>query len=256
MLQIPLNNTVLQNHKLLAVPVNIIYRRQYERNKYRWAECVFLTQCGNKLTYTTCTPRHVIQSYDMVNFELPHPLTINLRSVPYKPADKSAILEVPDCTLETLNTFYNPNRPKYIKTDDLQTKIISINGRRANLEYINPQKFLDQLADMNFKAYPVLDHTEYQWFKQYDNGEIDYCDISNIYKIVTGQDFQDGRLRHQGNNAIISKINQLHRAASKHAILTKEFCNGTEYNLYHMPIAIFETPKQKVIWMGQAQKIK
>lgn len=257
MLTVPLNAAILQKHKSMARPVNIEYKTQYDRKKYRWAECVFLTQSGKTLTYTTCTPQYAIQSYNTVDFNLPYSLTINLQSVPYKLTDKNTILEVPDCTLETLKMFYNPNRPAYIKTDDLQTKVISVNGKRANLEYINPQRFLGQLADTIFKCTPGINHKHYQWFNRNSDEKIDYADMSKIYKIVTGSPvFEYEHLRYPGDTIILKRIDELHNAASKHAVITKEFYNGVETCMYEMPIAIFENDRQKVIWLGNSQKVK
>lgn len=257
MLTVPLNANVLEKHKSMARPVNIEYRTQHDRNKYRCAECVFLTQSGDKLTYTTCTPQYVIQSYNTVDFNLPHPLTINLQSVPYKLTDKNTILEVPDCTLETLKMFYNPNRPTYIKTEDLQTKVISIDGKRANLEYINPQRFLDRLDDMRINSIPGINHKHYQWYNRNSDDEINFTDISKIYKIVTGRPVFDLiYTKYTGDTYILKCIEELHNVASKHVVLTKELYNGVESCVYETPIAIFENEKQKVIWQGIPQKVK
>lgn len=260
MLTVPLNANVLEKHKSMARPVNVEYRTQYDRNRYRWAECVFLTQSGDKLTYTTYTPHYVIQSYNTVDFNLPHPLTINLQSVPYKLTNKDTILEVPDCTLETLKMFYNPNRPAYIKPEDLQTKVISIDGKRANLEYINPQKFMDRLDDIRINSIPGINHKHYQWYNRNSDDEIDFTDISKIYKIVTGSSvFEYEYLRHPeyiGDTYILKRIEELHNAASKHVALTKELYNGVESRVYEIPIAIFENEKQKVMWQGISQKVK
>ena len=83
MLKIPLNSEFLSKHKSVANHVNIKYKSKYDRNQFRYTECMFLTQEGNKLIYTTCPGVYAIKNWEEVDFVLPHPLAINLSSVPY-----------------------------------------------------------------------------------------------------------------------------------------------------------------------------
>ena len=90
--------------------------------------------------------------------------------------------------------------------------------------------------------------------------EIDFTDISKIYKIVTDSPvFEYEYLRcpeYIGDTSILKRIDELHNVASKHVVLTKELYNGVESRVYEIPIAIFENEKQKVIWQGISQKVK
>lgn len=260
MTTLKLNNSIVQAHKSIAIPVNLEYKSKYDRQKYRWQECMFLTQGKGVVTYTTCTPYCAIQNYQLTDHKLPNTLAINLQSVPYNTKDKEVILEIPKCTLETLNTFYDPNRPQYIRSDDLQTKIIAINGRRANVEYINPNTLMDSFNRMICEATqnPIYDYTKYNWFSREANGFINYALMSKIYKMVFGNSvFEYEYLRYPGDTTILKRIDELHSAVSRYGMLTRRTENDCgEYDTHQLPIAIFENNNRKIIWSGFAEKIR
>ena len=63
MLKIPLNSAILSQHKSAANNVNIKYKSKYDRKQFRHTECMFLTQDGNKLIYTTCPGVYAIRNW-------------------------------------------------------------------------------------------------------------------------------------------------------------------------------------------------
>ena len=68
MLKIPLNSEFLSKHKSVANNVNIKYKSKYDRKQFRHTECMFLTQDGNKLIYTTCPGVYAIRNWEEVDF--------------------------------------------------------------------------------------------------------------------------------------------------------------------------------------------
>ena len=213
-LKITLNSSWLRLHKSIATPVNFLFKSKHEREQHRYEECLFLTQSGNNLIYTTLTGRYAVQQWEAVDFDLPWPITINTATVPYKINSNRACLEIPSCTGSALETFYDTNRPAFIKDSDLQTKVIAIDGRRANIEFIKPYGRLDKLNQIikTVEENPFTDSNQYQWFTRDNGGKIDYCEISKIYKTVLGQDvFEYEYLRYPGDTIIMQRINELHK---------------------------------------------
>ena len=187
MLKIPLKTSWLRQHKMAARPVDIDFRSKYDRNAHRYEECLFLTQSGDRLVYTTCAERHAVQNWEVVDFQLPHPMAVNLSSVPYKLDGEYVWCEVPKCTMETNATFYDDARPKYIKDSDLQTNVVAINGKRANIEFIKPQRYVDGVTRIvqSATANPFYDHNQYQWFGRDADDKIDFYEISKIIRRLT-----------------------------------------------------------------------
>ena len=259
MLKIPLNSQIVSKHKSISIPVNIQFRSKDARDKNRYLECMFVTQSDNKLIYTTCTGHYALQNWEEVNFNLPQPLTINLSSVPYELKNKHTILEIPNCTMETINTFLDNARPKYIRTVDLKNKIIAFDDKRANIEFIHPDRFIEQFDKIINKAKqnPIHDYTQYDWYTHDDKNRIEYYDISKVYKAVFGQNvFEYEYLRYPGNTTILRRIDELHKAATTHGTIKRIVDNETEQNTLHVPVAIFENARQTVIWQGIGKHIK
>lgn len=256
MLKIPLNSAILSKHKSIADSVNAKYKSKYDRENFRHTECMFLTQNEGRLIYTTCPGARALKNWEEVDFILPYPLAINLSSVPYSLSESYSWLEIPDCTMESIKTFYDSSRPKYIKDSDLHTKVVAINNRRANVEFIDPKRF-DQNFDVCFKMVkenPLTDISKFEWFKRNSEDKIDYYDIDKIYRLVFGQhnafDYE------MSEQQILRSINQLHAKASTHGIVERSTHDGVEMKTYHFPFAIFEDANQKLMWQGFAQRVK
>ncbi len=259
MLTIPLNALFLTQLKSVVNPVNIMYRTKDERTRHRYEECAFLTQSKDKLFYTLCTRRFVIQKWENINFNLPYPLTVNLQSVPYKLSNKNAILEIPDCTQGTLNTFYDTARPQYIRDSDLHTCVVAINGKRANLEFINPQRFLNTFENIIkcAKQNPLHDWNQYKWFVRDTDGKIDCSEMGAIYKTVFGQNvFANEYFQYSGDKKILMHLDTLHQVADTHGIMTHNQHNGVETDTFYVPLAIFNQTNQIIIWQGIPTKAK
>ena len=258
-LKITLNSSWLRLHKSIATPVNFLFKSKHEREQHRYEECLFLTQSGNNLIYTTLTGRYAVQQWEAVDFDLPWPITINTASVPYKINSNRACLEIPSCTGSALETFYDTNRPAFIKDSDLQTKIIAIDGRRANIEFIKPYGRLDKLNQIikTVEGNPFTNPNQYQWFTRDNGGKIDYCEISKIYKTVLGQDvFEYEYLRYPGDTIIMQRINELHKAVDRYGTLERVVENGFDEIKYRLPIALFKKATQTVIWQGIPVRVK
>ena len=260
MLKIPLNSEFLSKHKSVANHVNIKYKSKYDRNQFRYTECMFLTQEGNKLIYTTCPGVYAIKNWEEVDFVLPHPLAINLSSVPYTLSEQYSWLEIPDCTMESIKTFYDASRPKYIKESDLKTNIVAINNRRANIEFINPEQIL-----RNFDKYiktakenPVTDESKYKWFMRDNNNKIIYHDINKVYRLIFKQNNMSdlGSQTEMTEQEILHKTNQLHNIANTLGVVKRTINNDCEKRTYHFPVALFETEQQIIFWQGVAQQVK
>ena len=260
MLKIPLNSAILSQHKSAANNVNIKYKSKYDRKQFRHTECMFLTQDGNKLIYTTCPGVYAIRNWEEVDFVLPHPLTINLSSVPYTLSEQYSWLEIPDCTMESIKTFYDASRPKYIKESDLQTNIIAINGQRANIEFINPERIIQ-----NFEKYiklvrtnPVTNKDQFEWFVRDNNNKIAYHDINKVHRLVFGQNntFDFGFQNEIKEQEILHQINQLHNTANTLGIVKRTIDNGSEEKTYLFPVALFEKERQIIFWQGCAKHVK
>lgn len=259
MLKIPLNAEILAKHKSISIPVNIQFRSKYARDENRYLECMFVTQSDNKLIYTTCPGHFAIQNWEEVNFNLPQPLTINLSSVPYEFRDKHTILEIPSCTMETINTFLDNARPKYIRNSDLKTKVIALDGKRANIEFIRPDRFIERFDKIihTVMENPILDHKQYDWYMRDDKNRIDYYNMSKVYKSVFGQNvFEYEYLRYPGDTTILRRIDELHKVATMHGVTKRVVDNGTEVNTFQIPVAIFESARQTVIWQGIGTHVK
>lgn len=260
MLKIPLNSEILSKHKSAVNNVNIKYKSKYDRQQFRHTECMFLTQDGNKLIYTTCPGMYAIQNWEEVDFDLPHPLTINLSSAPCILSEQYSWLEVPDCTMESIKTFYDASRPKYIKESDLQTNIIAINGHRANIEFINPKKILH-----NFEKYiniaktnPITNQDQYEWFVRDNNNKIIYHDINKVHRLVFKQNnmFDLGFQTEMREQEVLDQINQLHNIANTHGVVKRTINNDWDEKTYLFPVAIFEKERQIIFWQGCAKHIK
>lgn len=259
MLKIPLKTSFVMQHKSLARPVNIEFRSRYEREAHRYEECLFLTQLGNNMIYTTCTGGAAIQSWETVNFKLPCPLAINLASVPYKLSGDYAELEIPTCTMANVVAFCDKSRPKYIKESDLQTKVVAIDGGRAGLEMINPERFLNMFDNIvrDVRAYRIYNPVQYQWFVRDANNKIDHSIISKIYKIVMGRDvFEYEYLRYPGDKTIFGRIEELQRATDLYGLLKKSRNIDGDEQVFNLPVAVFKKAQQTVIWPGMMERVK
>ena len=261
MLKIPLNSEFLSKHKSVANNVNIKYKSKYDRKQFRHTECMFLTQNGNKLIYTTCPGVYAIKNWEEVDFVLPHPLTINLSSVPCTLSEQYSWVEIPDCTMESIKTFYDVSRPKYIKESDLQTNVIAINNKRANIEFINPERIIQNLDKyINIaKTNPITDKNQYEWFiRDKNNNKIIYYDISKVYHLVFGKKHtSDFGLQNEiKEQEILHQINQLHNNANTLGVVKRIINNNCEEKTYHFPVALFETDRQIIFWQGCAKHVK
>lgn len=259
MLDIPLKTSVVLQHKVLASPVNIEFRTKYERDAHRYEECLFLTQSDGRLIYTTCTGERAIQSWENVDFKLPYSLALNLSSVSYKLNGDYVHLEIPTCTLETIGTLYDKARPKYIRDSDLQTRIAAVNGKRVNMEMINPGRFVDKFDNIvqGVRANQISDPMQYQWFLRDADGKIDCSTIGKIYKIVLGRDvFEYEYVRYSGEKIILGRINDLHRVVDMYGVLERATTNGADEAVFNLPVAIFKKAQQTIIWPGIAQRVK
>lgn len=259
MVEIPLKTSWVRQHKLIAKPVNIEYSTKYERDAHRFEECMFLTQVGGRLVYTTCVGAYAVRNWEDVDFNLPHPLALNLASVPYKLTGDYVRLEIPNCTLMGVDAFYDKARPKYIKDSDLQTRVAAIDGKRVNLEYINPARFVERFDNIvqRVRENPIIDPTQYQWLRRDADGRIDYSDVSKVYKIVMGHDvFESYYLRFPGNWVIESHIDKLHSAVDMYGVMESRANDGVDEHVFRLPVAIFNKANQTVIWPGMGQKIR
>ena len=260
MLKIPLNSEILSKHKSAINNVNIKYKSKYDRIKFRHTECMFLTQDGNKLIYTTCPGVYAIQNWEQIDFVLPYPVAINLSSAPCVLSEQNSWLEIPDCTIESIKTFYDASRPKYIKESDLQTNIIAINNRRANIEFIKPERILQNLDKFikTAKANPITDKNQYEWFVRDSNNQIAYHDINKVHSLVFKQNnaFDLGFQTEMREQEILNQINQLHNAANTLGIVKHTTNNDWDEKTYHFPVAIFENQRQIIFWQGCAKHIK
>lgn len=242
-------------HKHAAIPVNIMYRNKYERNAYAYQGCVFLTQDADKLIYTTCARQHAIQSCETVDFNLPHPLCINLGNVSHQIKDKNVVLEIPTCTLETLHEFYNPNRPSFIRDSDLQTSVVAINGVRTKLAYINPEMFLAQFDDLvrQIKTHPISDWQEYKWFNRTAYDEIEYSNIVHMYEMVVGENpFGYRHMTYPGDAQILKVLHGLHASAKTHGEINVERGDMD----FRYAVALFEKQDQKILWQSIPKQIR
>lgn len=259
MVDIPLKASWLRQHKIIARSVNVEYRTKYEREAHRFEECLFLNQDGGRLVYTTCTGPCAVRNWENVDFKLSYPLALNLASVPYKLTGDYVRLEIPDCTLVGLDAFYDKSRPKYIKDSDLQTRVAAIDGKRVNLEYINPARFVERFDNIvkQVRENPIVDPKQYQWMGCDADGRINYSDVSKVYKVVMGHDaFESYYLRFPGNWVIQSHIDKLHSMVDMYGVMESRTNDGVDEHVFRLPVAIFNKANQTVIWPGMGQKIR
>jgi hypothetical protein len=162
--------------------------------------------------------------------------------------------------MESIKTFYDASRPKYIKESDLQTNIIAINGQRANIEFINPERIIQ-----NFEKYiklvrtnPVTNKDQFEWFVRDNNNKIAYHDINKVHRLVFGQNNAfDFRFQNEiKEQEILHQINQLHNTANTLGIVKRTIDNGNEEKTYLFPVVLFEKERQIIFWQGCAKHVK
>lgn len=262
MVSIQLNRDIFMQHMRMFTPVKYMFKDRYLRDKYKYKECLLLTQNEDTLIYTTVGETHALQSYEKVAFQIPYPIALNLDSVSCYKSGNQIVLEIPDCTLAGLRTFYDVNRPKYINDSDLKTSVVAINGRRANLEYINPTHLADQFDYIvsNAKINPITNWQDYQWFNRNYNGDIQWQNIDSVYKTVfyTDAGILPNTLEHPSESRVLKYLEQLQSAAKSFGALYRESHNNDtdELDKYKIPFALFQDNQQSVIWQGIPQKQK
>ena len=262
MLSITLNRDFFLKHKQLAVSVKYLYNNKYLRQKYKYKECLLLTQNKDILSYTTCGTTYALQSHEKVDFKLPYPIALNLINAQYEKCSEQIVLDIPDCTMTNLAAFYGDNRPKYIRDTDLQTSVVAINGKRTNIEYIKPEqlvaKFNQLIHDVTLK--PISNWRDYQWFDRNNGGEIIYQDMDKVYKTLFSTDYgiSSGMFDKPSELQILQFFEKLQMAAQYFGTIKKEIYNENIGNeeTYILPYAVFQSAQHSLIWQGIAQKQK
>ncbi|MBQ0013582.1 MAG: hypothetical protein KBS86_03375 [Proteobacteria bacterium] len=160
----------LNGNIIKAIRPNINFssheKRKDDRERLRFSHCLFLTQDSNGLNYQIATPHKIVRVIDPIKTKIPYPLAINLEPVSHFEMSETINLEIPDCTFATLQAHNDTNRPKYIKTSDLQTNVVKLGDNKTNLEYLNVAKITQRLNDL---IYFEIDFThkdeafKYQW---------------------------------------------------------------------------------------------
>lgn len=154
-------------------------KRKDDRERLRFSHCLFLTQDSYGLNYQTTTQNKIVRIIDPVKTNIPYPLAINMEPI-HRITSETITLEIPDCTLATLQTHNDANRPKYIKTSDLQTNVVKLGDNKTNLEYFDNMRYytsrLDQLIYTKIEYDTVENAFKYEWDQ--DN----LLELANIFQ--------------------------------------------------------------------------
>ena len=257
-----LDTNILKNHIRIATPVSA--RNKYEREQQRVHACVFLTNITpNTLEYTTFSPNKAIQSRQTVDFQLPCPIAINLYSINDLYKCKNAHVEIPECTLETCKMFHAANRPRFIRDSDLTTSVISVNGARANVEYIKAtnlgykfEKIINELAHN-----PIKDWRKYEWILQDDWRLFEYMEAEQIYQAVFHTDniFPRNLMSAPDNRTVLQYLEKTMSKATHIGTFTKAVYrpDNDTTDVFKIPVAMFRDEQQQIIWMAKkAEKAK
>ncbi len=259
MLNISLNGSFIDIHRSIIPMVNVTYKSKYDRVANKYKDCLFLTQNGDELSYTTLTDTIAIQSNETVDYKLPYPLTLDLASLSGRERQKQrSNIEIPECTLSNVAAFYDRKRPPYIRDSDFKTSVISENGKRASLEFIKPSlnKFYRYIDILEQK--PCVDWTGYKWMSTTSFNEYDCSEISMVHKILfdTPAFNRLYMLYYPGDAHVLDVLKKIMARATKVGILSKTIYQDGQDVTYDMPVALFQEPQRVMIWCGLAQKTK
>lgn len=234
---ITLNNNIID-----SIRPNILFSshesKKDNRERLKYAHCLFLTQHQDTLTYQVATPYKIVQVSDSTKTKIPYPLAINLEPVSHFEMSETINLEIPDCTFATLQTHNDTNRPKYIKTSDLQTNVVKLGDNKTNLEYLDVAKITSRLNDL---IYFTIDFThkdeafKYEW----DTDSLrELADLLQPNRIKRNPFLytlsQNEKFRHDTAESI---LHQISRFGYIHQTKYDDDYNEIEIN---SPIAIFE----------------
>ena len=261
MFKIKLNTKFLQDHIAAITYTKYAYKQKDVRETHKAEDCLFLTQENDILTYTSAGQPFSIQSYEKVDFQIPYPIIIDLASVTIHGQQGTTELIIPNCTMETLKTFYDDNRPKFIKDKHLTTSVISIGDRPGNLSYIKSNNIPAQFDELTTR---ILQQNSIDW-QQYDwTSTNEHYVLDRIYEIVTGQNTGDAFLPFLSPDVRLSEItfsninlSQMMHRATKCTTITKTRPDDDGNPLqFETPVALFDTTKQKILLTGKTIRTK
>lgn len=151
-----MSHTITLNGKIINIlrpNIHFAALEKYkaDREELKFADCLFLTQNKNVLTYQIATNSLIIRITDLTDQQIPYPLAINLYPLKHELSD-STVLEIPDCTFGVLQTRNDPQRPGYIKNSDLQTNVVKLGDDKTNLVYFEKIQYYTSMLDHSIKT--------------------------------------------------------------------------------------------------------
>lgn len=140
-------NPLLVQKCLYMVEYSIDRRRRSWLSKKLQNVCMFLFFEPGIIRYVASNGYRLIEITEPVNFSFDYDyLAIDTSRFHYLGENEMKDrmpLEIPECTMSNLAAFNNPNRPNWIKEEDLKTSAIRLGSRKLNIAYIKKANYQD-----------------------------------------------------------------------------------------------------------------